>query len=139
MTSADFLAFYPQFAGPIPPRVLSNYVDLANARFDEFAEDAEEARRLYIAHKLTLWAKTMPATDGESESGISAITTSALATAGDGTRITGKRVENVSVTYASGASSGSSGSAAFEDLYQTLYGQQLISLLKLFSYPRYVP
>ena len=133
MTSEEFLAFYPQFAGPIPALVLEAYVTQANARFEEFLEDAEEARRLYTAHKLTLWAKAVPAS---SDSG-SVISLVSLSSAGDGTRISGKRVENVSVTYSSGTSSSASGS--FEDLEETVYGKQLLSLLKLFSFPRYIP
>ena len=133
MTSEEFLAFYPQFAGPIPALVLEAYVTQANARFEEFLEDAEEARRLYTAHKLTLWAKAVPAS---SDSG-SVISLVSLSSAGDGTRISGKRVENVSVTYSSGTSSSSSNT--FEDLEETVYGKQLLSLLKLFSFPRYIP
>ena len=34
MTTADFLAFYPQFDGVFPGIVLDSYVSLANARFD---------------------------------------------------------------------------------------------------------
>ena len=138
MTASDFLNFHPQFAGAVPPIVLQHYVTLANARFDEFAEDTEEARRLYIAHKLTLWVKTVPVS-AEGGGSSSTVSTAALAAAGDGTRITGKRVENVSVTYSSGGDGGTSGSAAFEELTGTIYGQQLLSLLKLCSWPRYVP
>ncbi len=133
MTSEDFLAFYPQFSDPIPALVLEAYVTQANARFEDFLEDAEEARRLYTAHKLTLWAKTVPAASGEGTE----TTLSSLSSAGDGTRISGKRVENVSVTYSSGISASSSGD--FEDLTETIYGKQLLSLLKLFSFPRYIP
>ena len=133
MTPADFLAFYPQFTDAFPALVLETYVTLANARFDEFAEDAEEARRLYVAHKLTLYAKTQPALSEEDTSA----SFSSLASAGDGLTITSKRVENVAVTYASGSSSSASSSLA--DLSETEFGKQLLSLLRLFSYPRYVP
>ena len=58
MTLAEFTAFYPQFAGFTPVVVLSEYARQANARFSSFAEeDAEEARRLYTSHKLTLYAR----------------------------------------------------------------------------------
>ena len=60
MTTEDFLTFYPQFSG-VPQTILQSFVDSANLRFDEFAEDAEEARRLLTAHKLTLYARTVPA------------------------------------------------------------------------------
>ena len=58
MTAADFTAFYPQFAGFTPAVVLAEYIRQANARFSSFSpEDAEEARRLYTAHKLTMYAR----------------------------------------------------------------------------------
>ena len=135
MTPADFLAFYPQFAGVFPTIVLETYAAQANARFDDFGEDAEEARRLYTAHRLTLYAKTVPAETGEASSAASYAT---LASAGDGSTVTSKRVENVAVTYSAGGSSSAS-AAGFSDLAETEYGKQLLSLLRLFSYPRYVP
>ena len=49
MTSAEFLAFYPQFASLIPEPVLSAFTASAALRFTDFGEDAEEARRLYVA------------------------------------------------------------------------------------------
>ena len=58
MTQADFTAFYPQFTGFTPAVVLTTYIAQANGRFSSFApEDAEEARRLYTAHRLTLYAR----------------------------------------------------------------------------------
>ena len=58
MTQSDFIAFYPQFAGFTPAVVLTEYIRQANARFTSFSEgDAEEARRLYVAHKLTMYAR----------------------------------------------------------------------------------
>ena len=58
MTQADFTSFYPQFVGFTPAIVLSTYIAQANARFSSFSpEDAEEARRLYTAHRLTLYAR----------------------------------------------------------------------------------
>ena len=135
MTSADFLAFYPQFADIFPDVVLSAYSASANARFDEFEEDTEEARRLYVEHKLTLYAQTMPASFSPDQGGVSSF--SALATSGDGTKITSKKVDDVVITYASGNSS--SVSTGLSDLEETTYGLQLLSLLHLHSYPRYVP
>ena len=135
MTSGEFLAFYPQFGSVIPPIVLSTYIDSANARFADFFEDASEARRLYVAHKLTLYAKTMPASEA-SEAGSSSY--ASLASSGDGSRITSKKVDDVAVTYASGSSSSSSESS-FADLPETVYGLQLLSLLRMYSWPRYVP
>ena len=134
MTAADFLAFYPQFDSVIPEAVLSAYVEAAGLRFDEFLEDAEEARRLYVAHKLTLYARTMPAAL-EDGGGVSSF--SALASSGDGMKITSKKVDDVSVTFAS--SGGSSSASGLADLNETVYGLQLLTLLRLHSYPRYVP
>ena len=49
MTSADCLAFYPQFQFFTPGVVLSEYLSQANARFSDFGADTDEARRLYVA------------------------------------------------------------------------------------------
>ena len=58
MTQSDFTSFYPQFAGFTPAVVMTEYIRQANARFTAFTpEDAEEARRLYTAHKLTMYAR----------------------------------------------------------------------------------
>ena len=135
MTQAEFTAFYPQFAGFTPAVVLSTYVGQANARFSAFsAEDAEEARRLYTAHKLTLYARiALP--DGVTPD------KQAIAAAGQSRqKIASKKVGEVSVTYASGASSSSSSvSSDLADLTETSFGLQLLSLLRLYSYIGYVP
>ena len=136
MTTADFLAFYPQFDGVYPGIVLDSYVSLANARFDEYGEDTEEARRLYTAHKLTLYAKTVPSRGEDVAAGSSY---SSLASAGDGARVTSKRVENVAVTYSSGGGSSSAAGSGLEDLTETEYGLQLLGLIRRFAYSRYVP
>ncbi len=129
MTSAEFLAFYPQFTGLFPAGVLAEYIRLANARFTDFEEDAEEARRLYAAHKLTLYAKAAPPAGAS---------VSALARAGERKAVTGAKVGEVSVTY--GASlSGGAASARLTDLSETEYGLQLLSLLRLHSCPKYIP
>ena len=135
MTPADFLAFYPQFSGVFPEVVLNAYAESANLRFDEFAEDAEEARRLFTAHRLTLYARTMPV-PREDGGGVSSF--SALSSAGDGTKVTSRKVDDVAVTYASGNSSGGAASG-LSDLSETTYGLQLLTLLRLHSCPRYVP
>ncbi len=125
MTASEFLAFYPQFEGVISSPVLDSYISQANVRFSNLDDMAEEARRLYVAHKLTLYAKTMPAS--------SAVSLSTLASSGDGTKITSKKVENVSVTYSVAAS------GALSELEETIYGQQLLGLIRLISLPVYVP
>jgi hypothetical protein len=135
MTQAEFTAFYPQFTGFTPAIVLSTYIAQANARFSSFApEDAEEARRLYVAHRLTLYARVaLP--DGTTPS------KAAIAAAGQAQqKIAGKKVGEVSVTYATGASSSSvSTDTDLSDLTETSFGLQLLSLLRLYSMSRYVP
>ena len=135
MTQSEFTAFYPQFAGFTPAIVLSTYIAQANARFGMFSpEDAEEARRLYAAHRLTLYARVaLP--EGTTPS------KAAIAAAGQAQqKIAGKKVGEVSVTYAIGASSSSvSASSDLADLTETSFGLQLLSLLRLYSMTRYVP
>jgi len=131
MTESDFLAFYPQFSSFAGGTVLETFIASAACRFSDFHEDAEEARRLYVAHKLTLWARTRPAeTDSE-------VSYSSLSSAGEGARIISKKVGEVAVTYASGTTA--SLTTTLTDLGETEYGVQLLTLLRLYSYPRYVP
>ena len=133
MTADEFLAFYPQFGQLFPEIVLNTYLAQANTRFSDFGEDAEEARRLYTAHKLILYAMTMPSSL-EAGGGVSSF--SALASSGEGRRVTSRKVDDVAVTYSSGASVSAS-STTLADLAQTAYGQQLLTLLRIHSYPRY--
>ena len=132
MTVTDFMIFYPQFVGVFPEIVVSSYVEEANLRFGDFGADAEAARRLYIAHRLTLYAKTMPAA---METGSASY--SALASAGDGSKITSKKVDGVAVTYSDGSSA--SESSELMDFTETIYGMQLLALIRMYSYTRYIP
>ena len=134
MTVADFTAFYPQFAGFTPAVVLTEYIRQANIRFSSFTEeDAEEARRLYTAHKLTMYARTaLP--DGTTPS------KSAIAVAGQMQKISSKKVGEVSVTYSYGTSSSSvSVQTDLADLTETDFGMQLLSLIKMYARSVYVP
>ena len=135
MTLAEFTAFYPQFAGFTPAVVMTEYIRQANARFTGFTpEDAEEARRLYAAHKLTMYARVaLP--DGATPS------KAAIAAAGQAQqKIASKKVGEVAVTYSSGASSSSGAvSTDFSDLTETDFGLQLLSLIRLYSRSVYVP
>ena len=135
MTQAEFTAFYPQFPGFTPAVVMTTYIGQANARFESFSpEDAEEARRLYTAHRLTLYARVaLP--DGVVPS------KAAIAAAGQRQQeIASKKVGEVSVTYSSGAASASiSAQTDLADLTETSFGLQLLSLLQLYSMSRYVP
>ena len=135
MTQSDFIAFYPQFAGFTPAVVLTEYIRQANTRFTSFLEeDAEEARRLYAAHKLTMYARiALP--DGATPS------KSAIAAAGQAQqKIASKKVGEVAVTYASGSSSSSvSANTDMADLTETSFGMQLLGLIKLYGRSVYVP
>ena len=135
MTQSDFTSFYPQFAGFTPAVVMTEYIRQANARFTAFTpEDAEEARRLYTAHKLTMYARVaLP--EGVSPS------KAAIAAAGQAQqKIASKKVGEVAVTYSSGASSSSvSVKTDLVDLTETSFGLQLLALLRLYSRSVYVP
>ena len=131
MTAADFTAFYPQFAGFTPAVVLTEYIRQANKRFSAFTEeDAEEARRLYTAHKLTMYARTALPDDATP-------TKATIAAAGQMQRISSKKVGEVTVTYSSGTSS--SVSADLADLTETDFGLQLLGLIKMYARSVYVP
>ena len=135
MTESEFKSYYPQFAGFTPAFVLSSCIAQANARFSAFsADDAEEARRLYTAHKLTMYARTaLP-------DGIAATKEQIAAAGQPPQRITGKKAGEVSVTYAAGASSASSAaSTVLADLPETTFGLQLLSLIRLHSRSVYIP
>ena len=134
MTAAEFTAFYPQFAGFTPAAVPEAYICQANARFTAFAPgDAEEARRLYVAHKLTLYARTSLPDNVIPDR-------AQLAAAGEARqRIAGKKVGEVSVTYAAVTGFSADVSAGLADLAQTEYGMQLLSLIRLYGRPVYVP
>ena len=125
MTRSEFLAFYPQFSA-VSASVIDTYLTQAEAHFTDLDEDTEEATRLFVAHKLTLYARSSSASGSSAE---------ALSSAGSGLQITGKRVGEVSVSYSSAPASASDHS----DLSLTVYGQQLFPLLKLHGYSRYVP
>ncbi len=133
MTQSEFTSFYPQFAGFTPAFVLSTYIAQANDRFTSFSDvDAEEARRLYVAHKLTLYAR-MALPDGATP------TKAQLATAGQVQRVASKKVGEVSVTYATGASSSASVSTDLADLTETDFGLQLLSLIRMYGRSVYIP
>ena len=135
MTQAEFTAFYPQFAGFTPVVVMTEYIRQANKRFSAFsAEDAEEARRLYTAHKLTMYARVaLP--DGVTP------TKAQIAAAGQAQqKIASKKVGEVAVTYSSGTSSSSvSVQTDLADLTETDFGMQLLALLRLYGRSVYIP
>ena len=135
LTPSAFLAFYPQFSSFSQGVVLPEYLRQANARFSDFEEDTDEARRLYVAHKLTLYsASCLP-------EGVSSPTKAQIASAGKGSmqEIASKKVGEVSVSYNTASSVSASVSTGLADLTQTVYGLQLLSLLRLHGFAKYIP
>ena len=134
ISEADFLAFYPQFSSFSRGVVLTEYLRQANARFGDFGQDAEEARRLYAAHKLTLFAASLPP-DGVTP------TPAVLATAGRGAmqEISSKKVGEVQVSYSTSSAVAASVSTGLSDLKETVYGLQLLSLIRLYGFAQYIP
>ena len=124
MTASEFLSFYPQFSA-MPESVLTDFVRSANERFEYLGSDTELARRLFTAHRLTLYARTSAASGASAE---------ALSSAGDNTMITSKHVGELSVSYGSRGNTGGN-----SDLSLTTYGIQLGSLLRIHGFSRYVP
>ena len=130
MTKEQFLSVYPWFSS-LPDAILTDLVDRSNPRFADLEEDAEEARRLWIAHKLTLFARTALPTDASSFPSVREISSAA-----DTFHETSKHVGDVSISLSDTSAHLSSEST---DLSLTLYGRQLLSLLLPSTYPRYVP
>ena len=133
MTPEGFLAFYPQFSVFVPGVVLPEIIRQANARFSSFGEDAEEARRLYTAHKLTLYAAASLPENTEP-------TMAQLAEAGKGHKkeIAAKKVGEVSIEYAR-TDPDPETKEGLPDLKKTTFGQQLETLLRLHSFSTYIP
>lgn len=113
---------------------MTEYIRQSNTRFSSFTEeDAEEARRLYTAHKLTMYARmALPEGDTPSKSAIAAAASQARQ------KIASKKVGEVAVTYSSGASS-SSVSTDLADMTETDFGMQLLGLIKMYARSVYVP
>ena len=134
LTPESFLAFYPRFSFFSRGVVLPEYIRQANARFGDFGEDTEEARRLFTAHQLTLYAAGMPPVEDTEPA------PAAIVAAGRGATqlVSSKKVGEVSVTYAE-TSPGDSVSTSLGDLKETVYGRQLLSLIRLHGCPRYIP
>ena len=93
-----------------------------------------EAEIAFIDHELELLAKKNSYKSTKP-------TKTQIAAAGEARqRISGKKVGEVSVTYAAGASSSSaSASTDLADLTETDFGMQLLSLMKLYCRSVYVP
>ena len=132
MTEDAFLAWYPQFSSFTPAVVLRETISRANGLFSGMEpEDAEEARRLYTAHRLTLYVLAQPDENDTSPK-------AAASAAKDTSRhSTGQQLREDSVTY--GDSSAAMQSTGLADLTGTAYGIRLLTLLRLHSRSRYIP
>jgi len=140
MTQQDFIAFYPQFSGFTPAVVLREYIAQANGRFSDFSEtDMEEARRLYAAHKLTLYSFTVPPVNPSGGDPLSPAVISSAGKASGSQQIASKKVGEVSVTYATSSNMSSAVSTGLADLTETAYGLQLLTLIRQYDRPRYIP
>ena len=139
MTQADFLAFYPQFASFTPAVVLQEYIRQANGRFSFMEEDAEEARRLYVAHKLTLYSFTVPQAMPSGSQPLSPAVIAAAGKAQSAQQVASKKVGEVAVTYAASSNMTANASTSLADLTETEYGVQLLTLLRQYERPRYIP
>ncbi len=134
MTEQAFLSFYPQFSAFTPAVVLREYITQANGRFSVFYEpDREEARRLYVAHKLTLYSFTVPPA-GEP---VTARSLSVAGKAASARQVSSRKVGEVSVTYGAGLSE--KNTTALADLTETAYGLQLLTLIRQYGRPLYIP
>ena len=135
LTPSAFLAFYPQFSSFSQGVVLTEYLRQANARFSDYEEDMDEARRLYVAHKLTLYAAaSLP-------EGVTAPTRAQIASSGSSTRqeVSSKKVGEVSVSYSDRESASANVFTGLSDLKETLYGLQLLSLIRMHGFAKYIP
>ena len=134
LSQSDFLAFYPRFSSFSGGVVLTEYLRQANARFSDFGEDTEEARRLYVAHKLTLYSASIP------PEGITP-TPAVIATAGRGSmqEVASKKVGEVSISYSPSSSVAGTVRTGLADLTQTVYGLQLLSLIRMYGFAQYIP
>ena len=139
MTQADFTAFYPQFTSFTPAVVLREYIAQANGRFSHMEDDAEEARRLYTAHKLTLYAFTVPPVDPTPGQPLSPAVIASAGKAQSSQQVASKKVGEVSVTYATSSNISGNVSTSMADLTETAYGLQLLTLLRQYERPMYIP
>lgn len=125
MTSSEFLAFYPQFAAS-PTVVLDTFVEEANARFADCLDAAEKARRLYVAHNLTLYAQTYAEIAPGTATGAAM---KKISGSGVAAQSLSKSVGGVSVSKSEGSALNSI--TGYGELKQTEFGLQLIGLLKI--------
>ena len=134
LTPSAFLAFYPQFSSFSQGVVLTEYLRQANARFFDYDEDTDEARRLYVAHKLTLYAAVCLPEGVQPSPAVSRTAHKRFYQP-----IASKKVGEVSVSYNTSSSVSASVSTGLADLKQTIYGLQLLSLIRMHGFAKYIP
>ena len=140
MTQQDFLSFYPQFSSFTPAVVLDTFIAQANGRFSDMEEtDAEEARRLYTAHKLTMYSFTVPPVQPSGGEPLSPAVIASAGKAQSAQQVASKKVGEVAVTYATSSNMSGNVSTSLADLPETAYGIQLLTLLRQYERPRYIP
>ena len=140
MTQHDFLSFYPQFSSFTPAVVLDTFIAQANGRFSDMEEtDAEEARRLYTAHKLTMYSFTVPPAMPSGGEPLSPAVIASAGKAQSAQQVASKKVGEVAVTYATSSNMSGNVSTSLADLPETAYGIQLLTLLRQYERSRYIP
>lgn len=120
-TVDDFMGVYPQFQS-VSSAVVQMYIDMAgeNILASRWFSKWKVAMCLYVAHFLTLWAKT---------AGEPGLTNEQLAELGESKgAVMSKGVDGVSVSY--GASPAENDFVRVGSYKDTLYGQQLLTLAK---------
>ena len=120
-TVADFLQVYPQFHS-VSHVVVQMYIDMANENIlaSRWFSKWKVGMCLYVAHFLTLWAKT---------SSVPGMTNAQLAGSGESKgAVMSKSVDGVSVSY--GQSAAESDLQGWGSFKETLYGQQFATLAK---------
>lgn len=105
--------------------MIDEYIESANLRFSEMQDAQEEARRLYVAHKLTIWAQSFSGISSDPQQA----SLSQLASAGMAAQTLSKSVGGVSVSKSEGSAVNSV--SGYAEWKQTTFGMQLISLCKI--------
>lgn len=123
-TAATFLSQYPQFDEPtIPQALLTAYLELAQEAIQEarWHQYWPTAIGLFIAHLCTLWLQGAAGADASAAEALKSGSVSGV--------ISSKSVSGVSVSYDTGSVlSDFAGSGSWK---LTVYGQQLLTLLKI--------
>ena len=113
----DFLAIYPQFSG-LPAAVLADAGADAAERFSDLPDSPRlRARRLYMAHVLTLWSRVALPEAAEPAS---------IWNAGDPQLLASQSLSGANVSRHESAALSTPG--GFSEWKQTVFGQQLITL-----------